>query len=148
MTYMEWFTLGLLLVLLELFVPGVFLIWFGLAAFASGVVAIYFEPTFIEQALIFCGFSAVFLLLGWLIYGKLTGRNMPEEYRHLNDPAGAFVGKTFILIEDEADGRSKAKVGDTVWIIKCKDGAKKGDKVKITGVIDGVILKGEDVTDK
>ena len=58
MTYMEWFTLGLLLVLLELFVPGVFLIWFGLAAFASGMVAIYFEPTFIEQALIFCGFSA------------------------------------------------------------------------------------------
>lgn len=143
MSYMEWFTLGLALVLLELFVPGVFIIWFGLAAFASGVFAIFYELTLIEQALVFSGFSALFLLTGWFVYGKIKKKEPATEYKHLNDPAGALIGKTFLLAEDAADGRAKAKIGDSVWIVECEDGLKKGDKVKITGVVEGVILKAE-----
>ncbi len=55
--------------------------------------------------------------------------------------AGQHIGKTYLLAEDAADGRSKAIVGDTVWIVECEDGLKKGDRVKITGVENGVILK-------
>lgn len=143
MSYMEWFTLGLALVLLELFVPGVFIIWFGLAAFASGVLAVFYELTLIEQALVFSGFSALFLLAGWFVYGKIKKKEPAAEYKHLNDPAGALIGKTFLLAEDAADGRAKAKIGDSVWIVECEDGLKKGDKVKITGVVEGVILKAE-----
>ncbi len=140
---MEWFTLGLALVLLELFVPGVFIIWFGLAAFASGVLAVFYELTLIEQALVFSGFSALFLLTGWFVYGKIKKKEPVAEYKYLNDPAGALVGKTFVLAEDTADGRAKAKIGDSVWIVECEDGLKKGDKVKILGVVEGVILKAE-----
>lgn len=47
------------------------------------------------------------------------------------------------LAEDVVDGRSKALIGDSVWIVECEDSLKKGDKVKITGVENGVILKAE-----
>lgn len=47
------------------------------------------------------------------------------------------------LAKDVIDGRSKALIGDSVWIVECEDGLKKGDKVKITGVENGVILKAE-----
>ena len=66
-----------------------------------------------------------------------------DRYKHLNDPAGQHIGKTYLLAEDVVDGRSKALIGDSVWIVECEDDLKKGDKVKITGVENGVILKAE-----
>ena len=59
MSYMEWFSLGLLLVLLELFVPGVYLVWFGLSAFVTGALTIYHDFTVIEQSLVFGLISVV-----------------------------------------------------------------------------------------
>ena len=140
MSYMEWFSLGLLLVLLELFVPGVYLVWFGLSAFVTGALTIYHDFTVIEQSLVF----VVFALTGWFFYGRIMKRSkVSDRYKHLNDPAGQHIGKTYLLAEDVVDGRSKALIGDSVWIVECEDGLKKGDKVKITGVENGVILKAE-----
>lgn len=143
MTYMEWFTCGLLFIFLELFIPGVFIIWFGFAAFASGIIIIFYNLSLIEQALVFSGFSAFFLILGWFIYGKFKNKEVESQYRYLNDPAGALINKTFLLSEDTIDGRSKAIVGDTLWIVECQEELKKGDKIKVIGIIDGVILKAE-----
>lgn len=67
MSYMEWFSLGLLLVLLELFVPGVYLVWFGLSAFVTGALTIYHDFTVIEQSLVFGLISVVFALTGWFL---------------------------------------------------------------------------------
>ena len=53
MNYMEWFSLGLALVLLEVFVPGVYLVWFGLSAFATGILTIYYDFGAIEQSVVF-----------------------------------------------------------------------------------------------
>ena len=140
MSYMEWFSLGLLLVLLELFVPGVYLVWFGLSAFVTGALTIYHDFTVIEQSLVF----GLISLAGWFFYGRIMKRSkVSDRYKHLNDPAGQHIGKTYLLAEDVVDGRSKALIGDSVWIVECEDDLKKGDKVKITGVENGVILKAE-----
>ncbi len=142
MNYMEWFSLGLALVLLEVFVPGVYLVWFGLSAFATGILTIYYDFGAIEQSVVFGIFSVVFAVAGWFVYAKVIKRSTgAEKYKYLNDMAGQHIGKTYLLAEDAADGRSKAIVGDTVWIVECEDGLKKGDRVKITGVENGVILK-------
>jgi len=47
------------------------------------------------------------------------------------------------LAEDVVDGRSKALIGDSVWIVECEDSLKKGVKVKIPGLENGMILKAE-----
>ncbi len=142
MNYMEWFSLGLLLVLLELFVPGVYLVWFGLSAFATGVLTMFYEFTAIEQSIVFGAISVVFAVAGWFFYSRIMKHSkVSEQYKYLNDPAGQHIGKTYLLAEDVIDGRSKALIGDTVWIVECEDGLKKGDKIKIIGVENGVILK-------
>jgi len=64
--------------------------------------------------------------------------------KYLNDMAGAHIGKVYNLSQDVVDGRAKAKVGDSFWLIQTEnDDLKKGDKVKVIGVEDGVILKVE-----
>lgn len=142
MNYIEWFSFGLLLVLLELFVPGVYLLWFGLSAFVTGVLVIFFPLSPIEQSIVFGTISIFFAVIGLFIYGKVINRGKnSEEYKYLNDMASQYIGKTFVLAEDTHDGRSKATVGDTVWIVECEESLKKGDRVKIIGVINGVILK-------
>lgn len=79
MSYMEWFSLGLLLVLLELFVPGVYLVWFGLSAFVTGALTIYHDFTVIEQSLVFGLISVVFALTGWFFYGRIMKRSKVSD---------------------------------------------------------------------
>ncbi len=143
-TYLGWFTFGLVLVLLELFLPGTYLIWFGLAAFVMGVLVNFVLLSGIEILVYFALVSAVFAGIGWYVYTKIINKSkVPEKYKYLNDMAGAHIGKVYNLSEDAVDGRAKAKIGDTFWLIEVDGNLKKGDKVKITGVENGVILKAE-----
>ena len=38
MGYLSWFSIGLIFILAEMFVPGTYLIWFGFSAFVMGVL--------------------------------------------------------------------------------------------------------------
>ena len=143
-TYLGWFTFGLILVLLELFIPGTYLIWFGLAAFVTGVLVSCIELSGIEILVYFALASAMFAGIGWYVYTKIINKSkVPEKYKYLNDMAGSYIGKVYNLSEDAVDGRAKAKIGDTFWLVEVEGNLKKGDKVKITGVENGVILKAE-----
>lgn len=144
MTYLGWFTLGLLFVLLEFFVPGTYLIWFGFAAFVIGALVTFCTFTATETLVLFALISAVFAGIGWFVYAKIINKTkVPEKYKYLNDMAGAYIGKVYNLSEDVVDGRSKAKVGDTFWLVDVNEPLKKGAKVKIIGVEGGVVLKAE-----
>ena len=141
MTYIQWLSLGLILVLLEFFVPGTYLIWFGFSAGVVGVAVIFGTFTLTEQLVIFSVVSAIFAVLGLYVYRKVMLMvKPPKDAPHLNDMAAQYVGRSFKLVQDVVDGRAKVAVGDTVWITECPDGLKSGDVVKITGVRDGVVL--------
>ena len=140
--YLGWFTLGLALILLEILIPGIYLLWFGLSAFVMGGIVSFVTLSGVELCVLFAVISAIFAAIGWYIYSKVIKKSqVPEKYKNLNDMAGSYVGKVYNLTEDVVDGRSKAKVGDTFWLVETEDNLKKGDKVKIIGVDNGVILK-------
>lgn len=144
LNYLGWFSIGLIFVLLELVLPGTYLIWFGLSAFMMGIIVHFFVLTATETGVLFALISGGFAALGWFFYRKVINQNkIVEEYKYLNDMAGSYIGKSVNLSEDVVDGRAKAKVGDTFWIVAVDENLSKGDKVKITGVINGVILKAE-----
>ena len=141
MTYMQWMSVGLALVLLEFIVPGTYLVWFGFSAFVMAAVVSFEVLTLTEQVVIFSLVSAVFAVIGLYVYRKIIRRmKVPSDTVHLNDPAAQCVGRSFKLVQDVVDGRSKVAVGDTVWLAECENGLKAGDIVKITGVRDGVVL--------
>jgi len=142
--YLQWFSIGLLLVLSELVIPGVYLVWFGFSAFAVGGLTLLWPMELMEQLIYFACISAIFAGLGFFIYRKLVNRHpVAEQYKNLNNPAAAYIGKTYQLLADVSGGRSKVAIGDSLWLVECPDGLSKGNKVKITGIKDGVILIGE-----
>ena len=144
MGYLSWFSIGLLFVLAELFVPGTYLIWFGFSAFVMGVLVSLMSLTATETIVCFALISAAFSGIGWYTYAKVLNKTkVPEKYKYLNDMAGAHIGKVYNLSEDVLDGRAKAKVGDSFWLVEIDAPLKKGDKVKIIDVKDGVILIAE-----
>ena len=146
MTYLSWFAIGLLFVLAEMFVPGTYLIWFGFSSFIMGILVSLIELTPIETLVIFALISGVFAAIGWYAYAKVLNKTkVPEKYKYLNDMAGAHIGKVYNLSEDVIDGRAKAKIGDSFWLVEINEPLKKGSKVKIKDVKDGVILVAEKV---
>lgn len=144
MGYLSWFAIGVFLILTELFVPGTYLLWFGLSAFVMGIIVSLCTLTAIETLVCFALISAVFAAIGWYAYAKILNKTpVPEKYKYLNDMAGAHIGKVYNLSEDVVDGRAKARIGDSFWLVEIDEPLKKGAKVKITDVKDGVILKAE-----
>ncbi len=141
MGYLSWFSVGVLFIIAEFFVPGTYLIWFGFSAFIMGVLVSFLTLTATETLVLFALISAVFAGIGWYAYAKILNKTkVPEKYKYLNDMAGAYIGKIYNLSEDVVDGRSKARIGDSFWLIETNEQLKAGTKVEITDVKDGVIL--------
>ncbi|MBP5352747.1 MAG: NfeD family protein [Alphaproteobacteria bacterium] len=138
----NWIIVGLALSLLELMVPGVYLIWFGLAAFVMSII-LYFVPmmVFTTQLIWFALISAVFALGGFFFYRYLFKKiKEPAEYQNLNDSAEQLVGRLVTLSADCEDNQTKVKIGDTYWLAYCEKPLKTGDTAKVVGVKDSLIL--------
>lgn len=142
MTLLQWMLVGLIFVFLELFMPGVYLVWFGLSAFVMGGSTLFIELPLTDQLVWFAFVSAIFAVIGWRVYGRVIKETkVPVGYEHLNDPAATHVGRVYPLTEDVVEGRAKVKVGDSVWLAACDAPLKAGTAVVVTGVENGVILK-------
>ena len=137
--FWNWLIFGVLLMVAELFVPGVFIVWIGLASFLSGILFCIFKLSLSYQLIVFAGLSVLCVILGWYVYGQVLIKSGRKDYKTLNNGAESFIGNEYTLMEDAINGRSKVKVGDTVWLVQAPDGLKKGSKVVVESV-DGVIL--------
>lgn len=136
-----WLLVGLLLSLLELVVPGVYLIWFGFAAFAMSLLVLTITLDITAQLFWFALFSAVFAIVGLFAYRYIFKRTQtPKEYQNLNDSAQQLVGRKVTVAEEVEDNQTKVKIGDSFWLAYTEKPLKKGDTAKITGVKDSLIL--------
>ena len=137
----NWIIAGLALSLLELIVPGVYLIWFGFAAFVVGI-AVYFLPIKLTtQLIVFAIASGIFAVIGVAVYRYVFSKaQVPAEYKNLNNTAEQYVGQLVTVAEDAEDNRTKVKIGDTYWLASCKKAFKQGDTAKVVGVKDSLIL--------
>lgn len=137
----NWIIAGLALSLLELIVPGVYLIWFGFAAFVVGI-AVYFLPIELTtQLIVFAIASGIFAVIGVAVYRYVFSKTqVPAEYKNLNNTVEQYVGQLVTVAEDAEDNRTKVKIGDTYWLASCKKAFKQGDTAKVVGVKDSLIL--------
>ena len=133
----NWIIAGLALSLLELIVPGVYLIWFGFAAFVVGI-GVYFIPMELTtQLIVFAIASGIFAVIGVAVYRYVFNKaQVPAEYKNLNNTAEQYVGLLVTVAEDAADNRTKVKIGDTYWLASCQKAFKQGDTAKVVGVKD------------
>lgn len=116
-----WWIIGLVLLALELLVPGVFLIWIGAAAVVVGALSLALWGTGIwgwhVQLLLFAILSVVFAIVGRRFYG---GQGKTDE-PWLNRRGESLVGRTATLHEPIVEGRGRIKLDDTMWSVMGPD---------------------------
>ncbi len=127
----EWFIAGLALLLLEVFAPGAFLLWFGIAALVVGV-AVWLLPMLPWQVQIIAfALLSVGALVGYRAWRKR--RPAPQvDQPLLNKRVEQMIGRVFTLDQAIENGRGKIKVGDALWTVVGSDLAV-GSKVRVTG---------------
>ena len=137
--FWSWLSIGVLLMIAELIVPGTFIIWFGFGAVLTGLIFLIFEGLSISmQIFIFVIMSLISLAFGIRVYDKIFG---PTKEKGNETPVGAqrYIGKTFIVSEAIQNGKGKVTVGDTVWLARSKHKIAKDTEVVVIGV-DGTQL--------
>ena len=127
----NWLIFGFILMTLELFAPGVFLFWLGLAALLVGLVSFALHPTWQTEFLMF----AVFASLAVPIWRRLarSQREPSKSNPFLNRRAAALVGRVFTLEKPIVDGFGTVRIDDTVWRVAGPD-APAGSRVRVVKV--------------
>ena len=130
-----WIAVGVVLAILEILLPGTFLIWFALAALVVGILDLVFTLTLSIELIAFAVISIPTVALGyWLRKGRSQS---PRPILH--ERAEAYIGKTFVVIEAIENGKGRISVGDTLWIAEGDDCAE-GGTVKVFGSQGNVLL--------
>jgi membrane protein implicated in regulation of membrane protease activity len=132
----NWFIVAVVLFVLETIVPGVHLIWFGLAAVIVGVLGLAVDIAWEWQLITFAIISCITVFFVRRYAGPdVAGSDEPD----LNVRAVQYVGRVVTVEEAIAGGRGKVRVGDTLWPAQGLD-APQGSRVKITGTSGTVLL--------
>lgn len=132
-----WWIFAVLLIVLEIAVPGAVFLWMGIAAAVVGAL-VFFVPAldWQYQLLIFAILSVVSILVA---RRYLRSRPIETDQPSLNRRGSQYIGRTFTLTEPVVDGRGRLHVDDTMWRVDGPD-METGAKVKVVAV-DGVVLK-------
>lgn len=137
--YWNWFILALILLVLELLVPGIYFLWLGAAALIVGGLMVFIDVGWQSQVALFAVLSIATVVLSRFILNK-PGMEESDQ-PHLNRRLEKMIGEVTVLSEAIAAGRGRVRIGDSSWIVRGPD-LPKGARVKITGA-EGALLEVE-----
>lgn len=129
-----WFVLAAVLIGLEVFLPGAFMIWLGLAAAAVGVISLFLPLGWPLALLLFAALGVVFAWIGRHFARRADASDKEQPF--LNRRADALVGQSFTLAEPIVNGEGRIRVGDTVWQVRGTD-AGTGARIRVVRVEGG-----------
>ena len=123
-----WFLVGLGLLLLELVLPGLVILFFGVGAWVTALVCAFTNINLNVQILIFLVAS----LLGLVLLRKyLKARFFNRSNKEIDDQLEEFIGHKAKVIDDFKDGEGKVEFKGTRWSARSNDPVAKGDWVII-----------------
>ena len=137
-----WLVAGLVLLALELVVPGGFLLWMGISGIVTGLIVLFQPIGWPLQWLIFGVLSLVSIAL-WVRWNRQ--RPAVTDRPYLNRRAEQFIGHEAVLEQPIVQGYGRVALGDTVWRVSGPDLAV-GHRVRIVGS-DGAVLRVEPIGD-
>jgi membrane protein implicated in regulation of membrane protease activity len=132
----SWMIAAAALFVLELMAPGIFFMWFGIAAVVTGLIMFRYDITWQWQLIWFCGLSLASALLA---YKFLRKHPLESDQPLLNNRAAQLIGQNFDLIDPIVNGRGRIHSGDTIWRVEGPE-LPKGARIKVVGA-DGALLK-------
>lgn len=139
--FWHWLILGVVLIILEIVLPGAFFLWMGVAACVVGII-LWIMPSmgWETQFLLFAIISVVSIVL-W----RMRLRKHPTETEEptLNVRTKNYIGRVFTLNQAIENGFGKIYVDDAYWTVKGPE-RPVGAKVKVISA-DGLTLNVEPV---
>lgn len=131
-----WLSIGLGLAVLEMLMPGFFLIWLAGAAIVTGLVAWVVPIGFVGQVALFA-----VLAIGAVFAARRYMKDNPIESSDplLNQRGARYVGQVLTLVTAIEDGRGRAKVADGEWPVQGPDAAA-GTKVRVVSADGGTLV--------
>ena len=125
----SWFILGLVLLAIEVALPGFFMLWLGIAAILTGIVTLFVALSWQGEFVVFA-VLAVIAVVVWRLLSKPSSE-APADSPFLNRRADGYVGREFVLEEAIVRGLGRVHIDDTVWRLAGPD-LPAGSRVRIT----------------
>ena len=130
-----WLTLGMILAVGEMTIPGVFLIWMAGAALVTGLVAWFLPIAFPLQVVLFAVLSVLSVFLG---RNYLRRHPIVAADPMMNDRGARAIGETVLVTQVIEGGQGRVKLGDSEWIARGPD-AEPGSRMRVAAH-DGAVL--------
>ena len=130
-----WIIAGLILLALELVIPGGFLLWLGIAGIVTGLAAMI-QPISLPMQWGLFGVLSLIAIFAWLRFFR--ARPQVTDRPYLNRRAERLVGREAVLDDPVSGGYGRLVLEDTVWRVAGPD-LPAGTRVKIVGA-DGTVL--------
>src|SRR5579863_6350630 len=108
----SWLIIGLILLGLELVLPGGVFLWLGVAAIITAVVRFGYPIDWPQQIGVF-GVLGILSIFFWLRFIRQSGGKTDRPL--LNRRAERHVGEEIVLNEPISGGFGRVPIGDTVW---------------------------------
>lgn len=126
-----WFIIGMVFFLIELAVPGIILLFFGIGAWITALCCLFFDISLNVQLITFLLSSTISLLT--------LRRFLRRKYMNVKNDGSAdleseYIGKTAIALEDfNAEKTGKVSFKGSTWEAIATREISKGQNLVITG---------------
>ncbi len=131
----NWLVLAVVLFGLETLIPGVYLVWFGLAAAFVGGLALWIDITWQWQLILFGGIALASVFAVRQFFASYSGSSDQPD---LNVRGKYYMGRIVTVEDAIVNGRGRVRVGDTLWAAEGPD-MEPGTRAKVVG-INGTVL--------
>ena len=135
----SWIILGVVLLAIEIVAPGSFILWLGIAALVTGILAFVLALAWQTQLILYA-VLAVLAVAGWWFYSGGRRARGPEPVLHRRSEM--YVGRVFTLDEPVSGGQGRVHIEDTVWRVTGPD-LPAGTTVRIAAA-EGAVLRVEE----
>jgi inner membrane protein len=128
-----WLTLGVVLILVEVFLPGMLMVWLGIGACVVAIISIFFKLTLFTKLIIWAGVSSVLLALWYKVFRDNDSTRAGR--------AEATLGYTGHLIravgpnENSAVRFARPILGNDVWECESQNALPQDALVKVVAVV-------------
>ncbi len=132
-SWWNWYLAGVVLLILEIVMPGMWVMWIGMGALVAGLASHIAGGLPIPvQWIIFAVVSIISMFLGRRWFKART-----ENSKHtLNNRMAGNIGRTVRLEEPIEHGRGKIRIDDTIWTVTGPP-CQAGSMVRVVGVENG-----------
>ncbi|TCP94951.1 hypothetical protein EDC44_11210 [Cricetibacter osteomyelitidis] len=133
-TSWHWVVLGFVLLILEIIVPGVFFLWWGLAALViATVMALIPSLSLTALSIAYAILALIFSVLWWKYQHRKDVQDQSQT--SLNQRDHAMLGVKGRVEEINVDGIGRGHFGDTTWRIQ-------GNNLTVNDVVEVIAVDG------